>query len=98
MKILDRYVLRNFLEPFLICLGGFIAIWLVFDLYDNGQEFIEYHVPLKTVGKFYLSQVPAVILLALPVGMLLALLFSLSKMSRHNEVISMLTAGRSLWR
>jgi LPS export ABC transporter permease LptG len=98
MRILDRYVLRNFLEPFLLCFFGFLAIWLVFDLYDNGPDFLEFHVPLKTVAKFYLTQLPSIVLLSLPIGLLLALLFSLSKMSRHNEIISMLTAGRSLAR
>ncbi len=98
MRLLDRYVLRNFLEPFLICFFGFVAILLIFDLYDNGPDFIEYHVKLPTVLAFYATQVPAMALLAMPVGLLLALLFSLSKMSRHNEIISMLTAGRSLVR
>jgi LPS export ABC transporter permease LptG len=98
MRQLDRYVLRNFLEPFLICFGGFIAILLIFDLYDNGPDFIEYHVKPKIVLAFYLTQLPAMCLLAVPVGLLLALLFALSKMSRHNEIISMLTAGVSLGR
>ena len=35
---------------------------------------------------------------SLPIGLLLALLFSLSRMSRTNEIISMLTAGRSVFR
>ncbi len=98
MRLLDRYVLRNFLEPFLICFFGFIAIWLIFDLYDNSHDFLEYHVRLKNIAIFYLAQLPAVILLSVPVALLLALLFSLSKMSRHNEIISMLTAGRSVYR
>ena len=55
-------------------------------------------MPLKKIVHFYLTQLPAIALLSLPIGLLLALLFSLSKMSRHNEIISMLTAGRSLWR
>lgn len=98
MRILDRYVLRNFLEPFLLCFFGFIAIWLVFDLSGNVQDFIEGKTPLKVVAGFYLTQLPDVVLFSLPIGLLLALLFSLSRMSRHNEIISMLTAGRSLYR
>lgn len=98
MRLLDRYVLRNFIEPFLLCFGGFIAILLLFDLYDNGPDFIEYHTPIKLVLQFYLTQLPAMTMLSLPVGLMLALLFSLSKMSRHNEIISMLTAGASLIR
>ena len=98
VRLLDRYVLRNFFEPFLICFFGFVGIWLVFDLRDNIGEFIEYHTKASTIIRFYLTQLPAVAVLSIPVGLLLALLFSLSKMSRHNEIISMLTAGRSLYR
>jgi LPS export ABC transporter permease LptG len=98
MKLLDRYVLRNFLEPFAICFIGFIAIWLIFDLSDNGPDFIEAKTSPKQIARFYLTQLPQTILISLPVGLLLALLFSLSRMSRSNEIISMLTAGRSVTR
>ena len=96
MKLLDRYVLRNFLEPFLMCFFGFIAIWLLFDLTSNLSEFTSAHASVKTIALFYLTQVPQIILLSLPVGLLLAMLYSLSAMSRRNEIISMLTAGRSV--
>ena len=98
MQKLDRYVLRNFFEPFLICLGGFIAIWLIFDFSDNNNDFLQAHASFKMIAAFYLTQLPATILLSLPIGLLLALLFSLSSMSRRNEIISMLTAGRSVTR
>lgn len=96
MKLLDRYVFRNLLEPFFLCFFGFITIWLIFDLSDNGPDFIEAKTPLKHVAWFYLSQVPQIVLLSVPVALLLSLLFALSRMSRHNEIIAMLTAGRSV--
>ncbi|MEO7317942.1 MAG: LptF/LptG family permease [Chthoniobacteraceae bacterium] len=99
MKLLDRYLLRNFLEPFFICSFGFLAIWLVFDLADNGQDFMRAeNASFARVGYFYLTQLPQIILISMPVGMLLALVFCLSRMSRSNEIISMLTAGQSIWR
>ena len=98
MRLLDRYVLQNFLIPFLYSTCGFLAIWLVFDLSDKGHDFIEAHVKLKTMAYFYLTQFPQILVICLPVGLLLALLYSLSRMSRSNEIISMLTAGRSVLR
>jgi LPS export ABC transporter permease LptG len=98
MKLLDRYVLRNFLEPFLICFFGFVAIWLIIDLSDNGSDFLEAHASFKQIAGYYLTQLPATVLISMPIGLLLALLFSLSSMSRRNEIISMLTAGRSVVR
>ena len=98
MKLLDRYLLRNFLEPFFICSFGFLTIWLVFDLADNAQDLIQAHASFKQVSYYYLTQLPQIILISMPVGMLLALIFCLSRMSRSNEIISMLTAGMSVVR
>ncbi len=98
MRLLDRYVLQNFIVPFLYSTCGFLAIWLVFDLSDNGHEFIDAHVRLSTLAYFYLTQFPQILVICLPVGLLLALLYSLSRMSRSNEIISMLTAGQSMTR
>lgn len=98
MRLLDRYILNNFLIPFLLCFFGFLAIWFVFDLKDNISTFIEAQVHPRFVVYFYLTQLPEIVVTALPLGMLLALLFAMSKMSRSNEIIAMLTAGESLVR
>jgi len=98
MRLLDRYVLQNFVTPFAYSTLGFLAIWLVFDLSDKGHDFIEAHIKLKTLAYFYLTQFPQILVICLPVGLLLALLYSLSRMSRSNEIISMLTAGCSVLR
>lgn len=98
MRLLDRYVLRNFLEPFLICFAAFLGILLIFDLNDNLTDFIEGKAKWKQIGAYYLHQLPHFTLLSLPLGLLLALLYCLSKMSRSNEIISMLSSGRSVIR
>jgi lipopolysaccharide export system permease protein len=98
MRILDRYILSNFLAPFLYCFLGFIAIWLAFDLASNMNDFNAAHVPPRTIAYFYATQAPQIAVTILPVALLLSMLYSLSRMSRANEIISMLTAGQSLQR
>jgi lipopolysaccharide export system permease protein len=98
MRILDRYVFKNFLAPFFLCFFGFLSIWLVFDFMNNANEFIENKFSFHRIAYFYATQLPQVLVLSLPLDVLLALLFSLSRMSRSNEIISMLTAGRSVTR
>jgi len=93
---LDHYVVRNFLQPYLYCIIGFLSIWLIFDISDNSATILEGHVSLAEVGRFYFSQLPQVLVILLPVALLLALLFCLGKMSRANEIVSMLTAGISV--
>lgn len=96
MRLLDRYVLRNFAQIYFYCIAGFISIWLIFDVSDNISTFIDEHVSLPLVGRYYATQIPQVFIILLPVSLLLSLLFALGRMSRANEIVSMLTAGVSL--
>jgi lipopolysaccharide export system permease protein len=96
MRLLDRYVVRNFLQAYIYCIAGFISIWLIFDVSDNISTFIDQHVGLPLTVRYYATQVPQILIILLPVSLLLALLFSLGRMSRANEIVSMLTAGVSV--
>jgi LPS export ABC transporter permease LptG len=98
MRILDRYILRNFLEPFVLCFAAFVGILLIFDLNDNLGDFAEGKAKWTLIALYYAHQLPHFTLLSMPLGLLLGLLYCLSKMSRSNEIISMLTAGRSVLR
>jgi LPS export ABC transporter permease LptG len=96
MKLLDRYVIRNFVQVYVYCIAGFTSIWLIFDVSDNISSFIDNHIPLSLVVRYYATQIPQVFIILLPVALLLSLLFALGRMSRANEIVSMLTAGVSL--
>jgi LPS export ABC transporter permease LptG len=98
MRLLDRYVIAKFAMPFLYCFVGFLAIWFIFDLADNLQDFMEGHAGWNLLREYYLSQIPEIIVMCLPIATLLALLYSLTAMSRTNELISMLGAGVSVAR
>src|SRR3954471_553765 len=98
MRLLDRYVIQNFLQVYLYCIAGFISIWLIFDVSDNISTFIDEQLGFSRVAHYYVSQLPQILVILLPVSLLLALLFVLGRMSRANEVVSMLTAGISLIR
>ena len=96
MRLLDRYIVRNFLQPYLYCILGFLSIWLIFDISDNSAQIFDARTPLAAVVRYYPAQIPEVLVILLPVSLLLALLFSFGRMSRANEIVSMLTAGVSV--
>jgi lipopolysaccharide export system permease protein len=98
VNLFDRYITRNFLQAYFYCIVGFISIWLIFDISDSISTFLDQHVGLRRVLEFYATQVPQILVILLPVSLLLALLFVLGRMSRANEIVSMLTAGISLIR
>ena len=96
MKLLDRYVIRNFLQAFFYSSAAFFAIWLVFDISDNISVFLDKQFGFTGTAGYYLSQLPEVFVNLLPIALLLGLLFSLGRMSRTNEIVSMLTSGVSI--
>lgn len=97
MTLLDSYLLRKILVPLVYCVAGFISVWLVWDLSSNLPDFLSGHATFAQLSRFYLLQLPSVLMLSIPVGLLLSLLYTLTQMSRRNEIISMLCAGRSLY-
>ncbi|MGB3118501.1 MAG: LptF/LptG family permease [Verrucomicrobiales bacterium] len=97
-SLMDQYVLRSFLTPFSLCLTALVAIWILADLLNNGSDLARGTSGPGLVLEFYIIQMPQVFLFVMPITLSLSLLFSLSKMSRSNELISMLGSGRSLLR
>ena len=98
MRLLDRYVLYYFLQAYFYCIAAFISIWFIFDVSDNISTFLDERVSRSLIAQYYLTQAPQILVILLPVALLLALLFCLGRMSRSNEIVSMLTAGVSLHR
>src|SRR3954454_4244452 len=96
MRRLDRYVVRYFLQAYFYCIAGFVSIWFIFDISDNISTFLDQRISRLLILKYYLTQIPQILVVLLPVALLLALLFTLGRLSRSNEVVSMLTAGVSL--
>ncbi len=98
MKLLDRYLLKQFLINLAIGVITWILIFLVVDVIENISRFIDQHATFHQVVLYYVYYVPYIISLTLPVAMLLATLFSMTSFAQHNEIVAQLSAGVSLYR
>jgi len=98
MRLLDRYLLRELLVPLGFCLGGFFIFWVSFDLFSELDDFQEAGVSAANIARYYLLQSPSFLRIVLPMGLLLAMLYTLTRHARHNEITAMRAAGISLWR
>lgn len=98
VKILDRYVVRQFVMSFLFAMIAVLLIFLVIDMMEKLDDFIDAQVPEETVVQYYVSFMPEIIKLMTPVGMLLAALFVMGRMTNQNELSAMKSSGVSLYR
>ncbi len=98
MKIIDRYLLRRLLAPLVFCLLAFSMVYVIVELFNHLADFVAGRTPLTEVLWFYLLIVPSVLVFIFPVSLLLAVLYSLSALTRHNELTAMRACGVSLYR
>lgn len=98
MRILDRYVLREFLGYQALGLAGFIAIFVVVDVFEKIDVFLDHRAPAALVARFYLFRAPEVVVQVLPVALLLASFLALGQLNKFGELTAMRSAGASLLR
>ncbi len=95
MPVLWRYLLRGFLEIFLLSLTGFICVLLVMRLEEIAQ-FAAIGAPWGTVLLFTLYQIPYILPLAIPISCLIGCSFLFQKMSHSHELTALRAAGCSM--
>lgn len=98
VRLLDRYLFRELLAPLAYCLGGFLIFWISFSLFNDLQKLQDAKLHLLDVIEYSIALTPEFLVTAIPIALLLALLYALTHHSRHNEITAMRAAGVSLWR
>ena len=98
MKRLDLYLIRQFLTILGISILGFTCIFLIVDLIENLDRFIDNTVPWNIVSKYYVYTLPWFFNIALPMAMLIATVFSVGLLVKRNEWTAMKSSGISLYR
>ena len=104
MRILDRYLLREFLAPLGMCTLAFSMLFVVFDLFDRLGRFVNSEAPLLSIPVYYFHYLFAfngnvsLIVAILPISLLLASLYCATRMIRYNEFVAMMACGVSFLR
>jgi lipopolysaccharide export system permease protein len=98
MKILDRYIIRQFLVSLLFGLIAFILIFVIANMMENLDDFIDTNAPTKIIIEYYIAYIPEIIKFMLPMAVLLAALFITGRLSTQNELAAIKSTGTSLYR
>jgi len=98
LRILDRYLLREFLLPLIYCLDAFALLWIVSNLFGTLDDFIDNQVGFGQIVRYYLVTFPEALVQIVPMSLLLGLLFCLANLGKHHELLAMRAGGVSLTR
>jgi len=98
MRILDKYIIRNFLSPFFYCLALFIFLYIIIDLFGHLDEILKYSVPILILQEYYLSMIPFIIMHTAPIAALVSTIYVISTMNKYDEISAMRASGINLFR
>ncbi len=99
----DRYVLRAFWSAFGAVLVFFTVIVIVIHMSDRLARLVRHWQPLRDLGyrplailaEYYATLVPFLWMQIVPLAAVLAAAFALTRLTRHNELAPVVTAGVS---
>jgi lipopolysaccharide export system permease protein len=98
MTRIDRYILKQFVLTAFFSLMAFMALFVVVDMMENLDDFLDKHATVDIMVTYYLYFLPEIIKLMIPVAMLLSALFTTGRLSTFNELPAMKSTGLSLYR
>jgi len=97
-RILDEYVVREFLGVFLLVLTGFVMLLLVFTFFEKIGDILRNHIALSMVGEYLVNLTPSMIYQITPLAVLIAVLVTFGVLNRNSEIVAMKATGISLYR
>ncbi|HEY1254249.1 MAG TPA: LptF/LptG family permease, partial [Terracidiphilus sp.] len=97
-RILDEYVVREFLGIFLLVLFGFVMLMLVFTFFELMGDILRNHIAIPIIGEYLLNLTPDMLYQITPLAVLIAVLVTFGVLNRNSEIIAMKACGVSLYR
>lgn len=98
MSILSRYLLKLHAAPFAFALGALTSIMLINQVAKQIGKLLGKGLPWSVIAEVFLLSLPYIIALTLPMAVLVAVLFAVSRLSGDNEITAMRAGGVSMWR
>lgn len=96
MKILTRYLLKEFLVPLFYCMTGFLSIYILFDLFGSFSHLLEAKLSFEEALTYFCGYLSPYFHYIVPAALMLATLYTMWRLCRHSEIIAMRASGVSL--
>jgi len=96
LKIIRKYIVTSFLNPFATGLISFVMIMMITHFFDYMHTFLEHKPPVDLLASYFFYRIPGWAVSITPVAVLLAVLFSLGGLNRHHEITAIKSSGIKL--
>lgn len=96
--LLDEYVIRAYAANFILALGVFALLYVVFTFFELMGDIVRNQTPFVIVGEYLINLIPYIISAVTPMCSLLAVLITFGSLNRASELTAMKATGISLYR
>ena len=93
MRILFRYVFREFAIPLFYCTAGFLSIFVLFELFGSFGRIMEAGPAFSDIVRFFCGYIAPYFQWLMPAALLLATLYTMWNFCRHSEITAMRASG-----
>ena len=97
-RIIDRYIIRELILPFLMGLVVFTFLLMIQPLADYSEQLISKGVSWNIVAKVLVTLVPQALAITIPIALLIGLLIGFGRLSADRESVALLACGISIYR
>ena len=99
MKVLDKYIIKQFLVTFFFAVFLLSLVAIIIDITEKIDNFLENQAPLKAViFDYYINFVPWIALLIAPLFVFISVVYFTARLTMNTEIICMLNGGMSFYR
>jgi lipopolysaccharide export system permease protein len=98
VRILDRYLLREWAKVFGLCLLGFGGLILISHCYNRIPDLERWGLSFGTSVEYLALLMVGSIPMLLPISLLISVIFTLGALNRNQELAAIRAAGVGLWR
>ena len=98
MNIIDRYLLRQFLQNFVICFVSLMGVYVIFDAFTNLEAFMSLAKGLtlmKIIAAYYGTRTLFFFDRFSSLLVLMSAMFTMAWIQRHHEMTALMSAGIS---
>ncbi|MBU2497269.1 MAG: LptF/LptG family permease, partial [Proteobacteria bacterium] len=93
MKVLSKYLVKEFLRLLILCEIIFLFLYLIIDFLQKIDNFIEAQVSKGVMLLYFFYKAPLVMTQMMPVATLIAVIVMFSSMKRRNEITALKACG-----
>ncbi len=98
LKLLDKYILKEFLRFFIITFLSFIVLFLIIDFFEKIKMFLSNRASVAQVAFYLFYSIPMIMSYIIAPSVLLATLLTFSSLSKFSEITAMKANGINIYR